>query len=94
MNELLELIEETKEWTGCRVKKEGELYRLLDKEVETIQSFINHIEMEGHRVYVHEGPEINWDTTFYEILAEIVHKNDLPEEEQWGYTVICDYDRD
>ena len=92
MNELLELIEEAKEWSGCRVEKEEELYRIFNEEVFPIQSFINHIEEEGHRVFIHEGPEEIENTYFFGILAEIVHKDKLSEDEQWEYTVICGYD--
>ena len=50
--------------------------------------------MEGHRVQIKEWPEIIEDTTIYGGLVEIVHKDDVAEEDQNGYTVICDYDRD
>ena len=88
------MIKEVKERTGCKVKKEGKLYRVYEAELDIIQLFIYHIEDQGYRVFIHEGPEKMGDTNFYGILAEIVYRNDLPEEEQWGYTVICDYDCD
>lgn len=94
MNELLELIEEAKEWSGCKIEKEGKLYRIFKEEVQTIQSFINRIEMEGHRVFVHQGPEIIENTSFYGILAEVVHKDEVSEEESGEYTVICGVDYD
>ena len=94
MDELFELIEEAKEYSGCRVKKEGEFYRLFEQETYIIQSFIEFIETNGYRVWIHEGPEIIENTMFYGVLAEVVNKSELSEEEREGYTVICGADYD
>lgn len=94
MEGLLDVIKVAKKSSGCRVEKEGEFYSLIAEELNVIQSFIGAVEVEGHRVFIQEWPEIIENTLLYKTLVKIRHKDTLSLEEQDEYTVIVDYDRE
>ncbi len=89
MSNIVELIKEAHERNICRVEKEDELYRLYAAEIYMLQDFIGWIEADGYRVFIYEGPEQVENTALYSLLVGFVKDEELPEEEQGQYTVIC-----